>query len=447
MPFNCLSNDYVGRLYVDEYLGNPDQYDPIRCIDETCSRPELGVVRNNVPRPFFRHGHGASCSRGDDQDAHENAMSEWHRDWQWECDDRTRVEYPVHYGERRVVNDVHTKFGWAIEFQHSHIRRGDITRREDAMQGKVIWLIDATPNNQGVGLVSEMSNLNAIEWFQPPTWCKWINCVLAIDTGEAIYVLPSGRTSYGASQSIYPKSQVVTMTRSQFIDSWINGDTEPSYCKLRPQFATRWHWNLSEAAAIEKKKREERIKLRAVELRGRLSAYVEPASCRWSVPDHLQEQDRQDEQSAINQVEEMLVKEQQTREIERLRRAALEARQEADAIRYAEQVTERSRKAQLYEETRRAWAERKQAVDIARELRSLPESHQDAMTIINSVMGIASYYVVSKEEGERLTGRQSHGKPEYHQYLGPCAKCHNTYEDRYGPVAYSTICPQCEGAT
>lgn len=442
MPFNCLSNDYVGRLYVDEYLSKPEQYDPIRCIDETCSRPELSVVRNNVPRPFFRHGHGASCSRGDDQDAHQNAMSEWHRDWQTECDDRTRVEYLVHYGERRVENDVHTKFGWAVEFQHSHIKQSDVRVREDAMQGKVIWLVDATPNNQGVGLVSEMPKTNAIEWFQPPTWAKWINCVVAIDTGESIYVLPSGR-AYGASHSTYPKNQVVTMTRSQFIDSWINGDTEPSYCKLKPQFATKWHWNRSEAAVLEKKKREERIRLRALELRGRLSTYVEPASCRWSIPDHLEGEDRQIEQSAIEQVEEILVKEQQTREIERLRRAALKARQESDAIRWAEQATERSKKAQLYQETKQAWAERKQTVDIAWEP---SESHQSAMTIINSVIGIASYDVVPKEYGERLTRMQPHGKPEYHQYLGPCAKCHNTYEDRYGPDAFSTLCPQCEGA-
>lgn len=445
MPFHCLSGDYVGRLTVDKYLRTPDQYDPIKCIDETCSRPELSVVRYNVPRPFFRHGKGALCRTDEDSQAHDNRMSDWHHDWQAECDDPERVEYGVDHQGRHVYNDVRTKFGWAIEFQHSHIPKASITRREDAMQGKVIWLIDATPNNQGVGLVSEMSNLNAIEWFQPPTWVKWINCVLAIDTGEAIYVLPSGR-AYGASHSIYPKTQVVTITRSQFIDSWINGDTEPYYCKLKPQFATKWHWNFSEAAAIEKKKREDRTRSRALELRGQLSPHAEPGSCRWSTLDHLQERDRQDEQSAINQVEEMLVKEQQTREIERLRRAALEARQEADAIRWAEQVTERSRKAQLYEETRRAWAERKQAVDIARELRKLTESHQDAMTIINSVIGIASYYVVPKEEGERLTRMQPHGKPEYHQYLGPCAQCHNTYEDRYGPYAYSTICPQCEGA-
>lgn len=445
MPFNCLSNDYVGRLYVDEYLRKPDQYDPIKCIDETCSRPELFVVRNNVPRPFFRHGHGASCNRDDDQDAHNNAMSEWHRVWQTECDDRTRVEYPVHYGERHVENDVHTKFGWAVEFQHSHIKQSAVCIREDAMQGKVIWLVDATPNNQGVGLVSDMPKTNAIEWFQPPTWVKWINCVVAIDTGESIHLLPSGK-SYGASHSTYPKNQVVTMTRSQFIDSWINGDTEPSYCKLKPQFPTKWHWNRSEAAVIEKKKREERIRLRSLELRGRLGTYVEPASCRWSIPDHLQGEDRQIEQAAIEQVQQRLIKENQTREIERLRRAALEAREESDANRYYEQILERAKRAKAYEEKRRYEVEKKQEVDRAQSIQSLPESHQDAMTIINSVIGIASHYVVSKEEGERLKGRQLHGKPEYHQYLGPCAKCHKGYEDRYGPDAYSTICPQCEGA-
>lgn len=444
MPFHCLSGNYVGRLTVDKYLRKPDQYDPIKCIDETCSRPELSVVRKNVPRPFFRHGHGASCSRGDYQDAHENAMSDWHHDWQAECDDPERFEYPVDHDGRRVYNDVHTKFGWAIEFQHSHIRQGDITRREDAMQGKVIWLIDATSDNHGVGLVSEMPKTNAIEWFQPPTWVKWINCVLAIDTGEAIHVLPSGR-AYGASNSTYPKNQVVTMTRSQFIDSWINGDTEPSYCKLKPQFATKWHWNLSEVAAIQKKKREDRARVRALELRGDLSPHAEPGSCRWSTLDHLQGEDRQIEQSAIEQVEEILLKEQQTREIERLRRAALEARQESDAIAWVGRVTERAKRAKAYEEKRQAEVEKKQEEDQSQALKSLPESHQSAMTIINSVIGIASYYVVSKEEGERLTRMQPHGKPEYHQYLGPCAKCHNTYEDRYGPDAFSTICPQCEG--
>lgn len=445
MPFVCLSSDYLGRLTVDKYLRKPDQYHPIKCIDETCSRPELSVVQNNVPRPFFRHGHGASCSRGDDQDAHGNAMSDWHHYWQAECDDPERIEYPVDHDGRRVWNDVHTKFGWAIEFQHSHIRRGDITRREDAMQGKVIWLIDATPNNQGVGLVSEMPQTNAIEWFQPPTWVKWINCVLAIDTGQAIYVLPSGK-AYGASHSTYPKNQVVTMTRSQFIDLCINGDTEPSYCKLKPQFPTKWHWNRSEAAVIEKKKREERIRLRSLELRGRLGTYVEPASCRWSIPDHLQGEDRQIEQAAIEQVEQGLIKENQTRVIERLRRAALEAREEADANRHYERILERAKRAKVYEEKRQAEVEKKQEEDQSQALKSLPESHQSAMTIINSVIGIAAYYVVSKEEGERLMRMQPHGKPEYHQWIGPCAKCHDTYEDRYGPDAYSTICPKCEGA-
>ena len=445
MPFVCLSSEYLGRLTVDKYLRTPDQYDPIKCIDETCSRPKLSVVRTNVPRPFFRHGRGASCMAYENTETYENKMSDWHHDWQAECDDPQRIEYGVDHEERRVYNDVHTKFGWAIEFQHSHICRGDITRREDAMQGKVLWLVDATPDNHGVGVVSPMPQTNSIEWLQPPTWLKGINCVLAIDTGEAIHVLPSGR-AYGAGYLTYPKNQVVTMSRSQFIDLWVNGDTQPNYCKLKPQFATRWHWNSSEAAAIQKKKREERSRLRALEMRGRFGAYVEPASCRWAIPDDLQGEDRQVEQSAMQQVEEMVLKEQQTREIERLRRAALEARQESDANRYYEQIVERAKRQKAYEEKRRAEAEKKQEEDQEQALKSLPKTHQDAMNIINSVIGVASYYVVSKEEGERLMRMQPHGKPSYHEYLGPCAQCHNTYEDRYGPDAYSTICPQCDGA-
>jgi hypothetical protein len=227
---------------------------------------------------------------------------------------------------------------------------------------------------------------------------------------------------------------------------WVNGDTQPNYCKLKPQFATRWHWNSSEAAAIQKKKREERSRLRALEMRGRFGAYVEPASCRWAIPDDLQGEDRQVEQSAMQQVEEMVLKEQQTRHIERLRHAAIEARKESDANRYNEQILQRAERAKAYEEKRRAEVEKKQEEDQARALKSLPESHQAAMSIINSVIGIASYYVVSKEEGERLMRMQPHGKPEYHQYLGPCAQCHNKYEDRYGYFAFSTLCPQCEGA-
>jgi hypothetical protein len=69
--------------------------------------------------------------------------TEWHRNW--------KDQFPVNWqefvcraesGEKHVA-DVRTDHGWAIEFQHSHIRPEE-RRSRDAFYQKLVWVVDAT---------------------------------------------------------------------------------------------------------------------------------------------------------------------------------------------------------------------------------------------------------------------------------------------------------------
>lgn len=433
MPFYAKSSRYAGALPVDIYEAMPHLYDPITCRDPLCSRPDVHLVRESVrARAHFAHGPGAVCRTSD---ASSDAMSEWHRLWQEECDDPARKEVYVPVGATHVQADVLTRFGWAVEFQHSHIRQADVRDRENGHAGRVIWVIDATDSGT-VGTVT--AHDGGLEWMSPPTWVRWPSCVLAVDTGEHVHLLPAGGDiAWHKGSTTVPR--VVTMTRAQFAATWINGSTLPHYPTSRPQYGTRWEWLRSEEAIKAAQAREDEARRRAHLLRGTLPADARPGSC-----PHAEWTDDEDEYEtrllAAQYAESILEHEERVRQ----RQAADEARDRANAEARAQREREW---AQRRAERQAADAERERAeraaADEARRQHALgrvPAEHLPALEALGGM--VAEITVMDAQRAAELVERQPWGKPPPDPSEGPCALC-LTPHHRYGPTSTSPLCPTC----
>jgi hypothetical protein len=164
----------------------------------------------------------------------------WHWNWKMRCSDAERIEYQhaIRRGPDRVSirrADVWTKFGWALEFQHSAITQLDVRRRENHYQGRVVWVVDCASS----GHVNGAFDLDGpyVRWHAAPEWLKHTRSLVAVDDGQQIHLLPPNFSSQLTTngERVF-RDSVVTYEHSAWVDIWMNGQAHP----LGEDFASNW---------------------------------------------------------------------------------------------------------------------------------------------------------------------------------------------------------------
>lgn len=184
-----------------------------RCGADMHRRASKGVV------PHWVHNPGTA-----DRCPHPHETSEWHLSWQFRCTDAERIEATV--GSRRA--DVLSKFGWAVEFQHSNIKTSDLHAREDDWRGQLIWVQDATGATHGD---LEIQPGGEFQWISPPTRIGAARCHQIVDPGgDRLLWLPGGTPLPAGGRDIERVGRLLSV--KDFVDTWLNG--------LTPRFPKGW---------------------------------------------------------------------------------------------------------------------------------------------------------------------------------------------------------------
>jgi hypothetical protein len=197
------------------------------CRDPECAAKVIAVKPYVVDDLVQRVGHWRHVISAErtcptyrlDQDH----MTEWHMAWQDCSDDSTRIEVPLH--DKRA--DIVTRFDWVIEVQHSGISPKQVASRESAHHGRVLWLVDAVTESAPFHVTLRPEIVEVIG----PAWMHKSRTMLALDTGQAVVVLPryfnQRPWTVGANLEI-PRALCVQESRVTFTDKWINGDLPPA---------------------------------------------------------------------------------------------------------------------------------------------------------------------------------------------------------------------------
>ncbi len=234
MPLIAESVEHPGRLLLPGEGG----VRAAKCPDLACGRAmtyvrgvaltaadDLTITRRaeHWRHQAAAHGH-PGCPRAGSPD---KAMTAWHRGWQESCTDRERLEVVIERGSERVRADILTRYGWAVEIQHSSIARSTVRRRERVNNGKVIWLLDAgSPTRDGDVTVHDdrliwtaSAGLDRID----------ATTVTVLDRGPAgLTLLPPNWTAHPAGGTVeIPMALTRAIPADTFISEWINGDTLP----------------------------------------------------------------------------------------------------------------------------------------------------------------------------------------------------------------------------
>ncbi len=193
-----------------------------QCRDPKCSAPMYRRAGKGL-HPHWSHnpGFGERCEV-------ERDVSEWHVAWQLRCEDPGRIEYTQN--SRRA--DVFTRFGWAVEFQHSNLSGETIRGRENAWAGNLVWVHDGTVASAGT---PEVDADGRLRWLGAPTRILQIRCLQMVDVGDGtLLVLPPFlRRESGDVVSV---QRVWSLTHDEFTAKWLNGATPPAAA----HYETRW---------------------------------------------------------------------------------------------------------------------------------------------------------------------------------------------------------------
>jgi hypothetical protein len=230
-----------------------------RCRDDACGGEMIAVREvSDYRRSHWRHktlrdGTGA-CTRADSN------KTPWHADWQMRCQDPERIEYRQVNGGRVRICDVMSKFGWAVEFQHSAIKRETVAARENHYKGRVIWVVNAATSYAISGAVDHYKG--QLRWTQMPFWVLESGTLVAVDDGKHVNLLPP--TGLGkhvsASELLIDEARIRSLTHSEFTETWLNGTDFP----LPIEPATEWSLRQAER---HKTKREADVRLLAASKR------------------------------------------------------------------------------------------------------------------------------------------------------------------------------------
>jgi hypothetical protein len=158
--------------------------------------------------------------------------SPWHAGWQNTTSDPDRVEHRHTVGDRTRVADIWTRYGWAVEVQHSAIAKATVTGREDHYTGRVVWLVDAATESAPCHVDAWRDHRGQPAWrVHPiPPWMGWLRTVVTLDTGGMVLILPTGRPPLAwraGGELLVPRHLAEALDRDTFTARWVNGDTLP----------------------------------------------------------------------------------------------------------------------------------------------------------------------------------------------------------------------------
>ena len=190
-----------------------------------CRDPGCGAeMHRRAGRGFVPHwAHHAGTA---DRCKAEAGMTMWHSEWQIKCQAPDRIESVQ--GSRRA--DVLTRFGWAVEFQHSGMRGTDLRARENDWNGHLIWVQDGTAATAGAVtvhdaplLLSEPFAEVTFDWIAPPPRIAEALCHQLVDIGgDRLLWLPGVPLPKNSADIIGRKGFL--LTHETFAADWLNGD-------------------------------------------------------------------------------------------------------------------------------------------------------------------------------------------------------------------------------
>lgn len=202
-------------------------------------------------------------NHSDSVPAHRDAKTAWHTDWQMTADDPAMREQRVYVNGAVRIADVFTRYGWAIEFQHSAIDPKTVADRERHYSGKVLWVIDATPETGVWGSLDVYDGKLRLDTMPP--WAQSVRGMLAFDDGASVRVLTPQAAGKSDMIAACPIERVQTLSYDEFIDTWVNAYEAPF-----GGITTLWMIEASESAsrkAARDAKRQRRDARRSGHLR------------------------------------------------------------------------------------------------------------------------------------------------------------------------------------
>lgn len=201
----------------------------IQCRDPACRADMHRVKQTDQRVAHFRHSTHSECPNRDATREGESA-SPWHIWWQQQADSPERMEYS-HRNEAGDIRraDILTKFGWAIEVQHSAIKPQTARARENHWGGRVLWLINAASDDRPADVtVDRLVRVTC-------GWVDRLRTLVAVDNGEDVWLLPpSGFRGRVDTEAL--ASKCIRYRREEFVSSWVNGEALP----LDGDVATPW---------------------------------------------------------------------------------------------------------------------------------------------------------------------------------------------------------------
>lgn len=211
-------------------------------------------------------------NHSDSVPAHRDSKTPWHTDWQMTAHDPAMREQRVYVNGAVRIADVFTRYGWAIEFQHSTIDPKTVADRERHYGGKVLWVVDATPETGVWGSLDVYDGKLRLDTMPP--WAQSVRGMLAFDDGASVRVLTVKAAGNSDMISACPMDRVLTLSHDEFVATWINADEAPF-----GGITTLW---MIEAAESESQKaaREARRKSRDANRSGHLKA-AEDDRCKY----------------------------------------------------------------------------------------------------------------------------------------------------------------------
>lgn len=220
-----------------------------RCRDTNCAAamaaiPAVGSTTDPIRVAHWRHIVRSDTCPTVTRDR--DRVTEWHRRWQTECVDADRVEVRVERDGKHRVADVMTRFGWAVEFQHSPIGRRTYQDRTDHYRGRVVWVFDFATDTYAGDFAIEDRALAWLDRRKSNTIGPYRDGLIFLDAGDVLWLLPPGKLGVGRDGNArIPVHRCARWSRSRFADRWLNGDVMP----LEEPVATSWQLDRIRQAA------------------------------------------------------------------------------------------------------------------------------------------------------------------------------------------------------